>query len=290
MKYSIILAITMTAILAWIAGCNVNQASYEFTAVGGTITDSSTGRPVEGVKVIIEPTYQFAFTDTNGFYYIGGINCGSSAGNFFLNFEKSGYDSMRLFTILYAGDTTKRVNWKLYNQNSHFFKRYNLTIMEFTDVNSMSNLDAFNMEVVNGILMRVIDIAFKDSLKLRNKFYLAAGTFAEPTSGLETRFTQLLYHSLTQAEFDTISRIDVGNRPIIPDIDFPYDRTNSYNVSSLSNEIYGIYLKGRRYLGYGYDVYGILRINNFFLDPGDSKYRIVVDIKINRRGQNIFRE
>ncbi|MCI0474199.1 MAG: carboxypeptidase regulatory-like domain-containing protein [Ignavibacteria bacterium] len=288
MKYSIFLAITLTAILAWIAGCNVNQASYEQTAVGGTITDSSTGRPVEGVKVIIEPTYQFAFTDTNGFYYIDEINCGSSAGNYFLNFEKTGYDSMRLFTILYAGDTTKRVNWSLLNKSSNVFMRYDVTLTEYVNIGTYSNLNAFDMIAVNGGVTLVMDMTLKDSLKLRNKFYLAAGSFSEPVQGLESRFTSVLYNSLTKAEFDTLSRIDVGNRPIIPDVDFPYDRTRSYNSSSLTNEVYGFYLKGRKFIGYQYDVYGLVRINNFYLDNSSNLYKLVLDLKVNRKGQNYF--
>lgn len=288
MKHSIFLAITLTAILAWIAGCNVNQASYELTAVGGTITDSSTGRPVEGVKVIIEPTYQFAFTDTNGFYYIDGINCGSSAGNYFLNFEKTGYDSMRLFTILYAGDTTKRVNWSLLNKNSSVFMRYDVTLTEYVNIGTYSNLNAFDMIAVNGGATLVMDMTLKDSLKLRNKFYLAAGSFSEPVQGLESRFTAVLYPSLTKAEFDTLSRIDVGNRPINPDVDFPYDRTKSYNASSLSNEVYGFHLKGRKFIGYQYDVYGLVRINNFYFDNSSNLYKLVLDLKVNRKGQNYF--
>jgi hypothetical protein len=288
MKYNIFCAITIITIVTWIAGCNVNQASYEQTAVGGTITDSSTGRPVEGVKIILEPTYQVAYTDSNGFYYIDSINCGSSAGNYFVNFEKTGYDSMRLFTILYAGDTTKRVNWSLLNSNSQVFKRYNITLSENIDNNSVSNLDAFDLRAVDGNIWNIIDIAFIDSANVRNRFYLAAGSYSVPIQGLESHFTGLLYPSLSKADFDTLSRIDVGNRPINPDVDFPYDRTKSYSTSSFSNEVYGYYLHGRNYLGYQYFVYGLIRINNFYLDNNDNLYKIVVDLKVNRKGQNYF--
>jgi hypothetical protein len=288
MKHSIFLAITLTAILAWIAGCNVNQASYEQTAVGGTITDSSTGRPVEGVKVTIEPTYQFAYTDTNGFYYIDGINCGSSAGNFYLNFEKNGYDSMRLFTILYAGDTTKRVNWSLLNSNSQVFKRYGIILSESIDISSLSNLDAFNMVAVNGALWYIIDMSLFDSARARQNFHITSGFFSYPTQGLESYFTQRLYQSITQPDFDTLSKIDVGNRPINPDIDFPNYGTNSFRANSFSNEVYGFYLRGRNYQGYQYNVYGLLRINNFYFDNGSNLYKLLVDLKINRKGQNYF--
>jgi len=288
MKYNIFCAITIITIVTWIAGCNVNQASYEQTAVGGTITDSSTGRPVEGVKIILEPTYQVAYTDSNGFYYIDSINCGSSAGNYFVNFEKTGYDSMRLFTILYAGDTTKRVNWSLLNSNSQVFKRYNITLSENIDNNSFSNLNAFDMLAVDGNVWNVIDMTFLDSAKVRNRFYLTHGGYSYPITGIASYFTQRLYSSLTQQQFDTLSKIDVGNRPINPDADFPYERTNSYKTAGFSNEVYGFYLEGRKLLGYQFNVYGLIRINNFYFDNSDNLYKIVLDVKVNRFGENYF--
>jgi hypothetical protein len=291
MKYNFITAaaILFIAFAIYTTGCNVNQASYEYTAVGGTITDSSTGRPVEGVKIFLEPTSQIAYTDSTGFYYIDSVNCGSSAGNYFINFEKTGYDSMRLFTILYAGDTTKRVNWKLLNSNSQVFKRYGLTLSENIDVNSISNLNAFDLVTCNGGVWTSIDMTLIDSSHVRNSFYLAAGTFAVPIQGLEAYFTDRLFYYMTQQDFDTLSRIDVGNRPLNPDTDFPYFRTlSSYNTATFSNEVYGFHLRGRLYLGYPYNVYGLLRISNFYFDNSSNLYKLVVDVKINRRGQNNF--
>ena len=286
-KYFIYLTFILT--ISVFLGCEVQQASYEDTGVGGIVIDSSTKRGIPGVTVSIDVLKSSTVTDSNGYYYIGEINVPSSAGNYNLTFQKEGYKTEIRFVILYAGDTTKRINLAMYSPSANsVFIANDLVVSEYMTPQSLSILNLYHLNVTNDSIWYNIDAILLDSLNTRSNFSFRAGAYAQPTTGWDTRFTNLLgYYS--QSEFDTLSRIDVGPRDIDPFIDFPKQITVSFKSPLTQNPVYGFYLYGRYYYNTHYPrVYGLLRIDNFYYDNAEGMYKAVVDVKINRNEQNYF--
>jgi len=276
--------------VTYLFGCEgVQQASYEDTGLGGTIIDSSTKKGIQGVMITIDQMKFSTLTDSNGFFYIGHIPVPSSAGNYNVTYAKVGYPTINFYAILYAGDTTKRVNFTMYNStiNSVFIAK-NLIVSEYVTTKSLSVLNLYGLNVTDDSIWTNIDAILLDSNGTRSNFSFYAGGYARPNSGWDTKFTNLLgYYS--NSEFDTLSRIDVGPRAINPNIDFPTRATNTFNAPLTQSPVYGFYLVGRYNYTQGYPrVYGLLRINNFYFDNGLNRYIAVVDVKINRNEQNYF--
>jgi CarboxypepD_reg-like domain len=287
LKYICYLIVVLSFV--YIFGCNNQQASYEDTGVGGTVIDSSTKKGIPGVSVQLDQAKTSTVTDSNGNYYIGKIPVPSSAGNYYLTFSKYGYNTIKSFAILYAGDTTKKVNLTMYSQSSNsVFIANNLVVTKYVNKWSLGILNLYSLFVTNDSIATDIDAVLMDSSGTNSNFAFNAGNFALPNTGWTTRFTTLLgYYS--QYEFDTLSRIEVGGRPIIPGTDFPAQSTSYFNTPLLQSPVYGFYLFGR----YNYDpsyprVYGLLRIDSFYYDNISGTYKAVVDIKINRNEQNYF--
>lgn len=287
LKYLYYLLIVIS--VSYFLGCEVQQASYEDTGIGGTIIDSSTKRPIAGVSVTLDLLKSSVLTDSNGFFYIGKIHVPSSAGNFNISFTKPGYNTINAFAILYAGDTTKRMNFAMYSPSiNSVFIANDLVVSEYENKWSMGILNLYHLFVTNDSIWYDDDAVLLDSAGTNSNFTFHAGGYAQPVTGWDTRFTRLLgYYS--QYDFDTLSQINVGGRPIDPSIDFPTQLTNSFNAPLTQSPVYGFYLLGR----YNYDpsyprVYGLLRIDNFYFDNASNTYKAVVDVKINRNEQNYF--
>lgn len=275
--------------VSYFLGCEVQQASYEDTGVGGTIIDSSTKKGIPGVSVVIDFAKNSTLTDSNGYYYIGHISVPSSAGNYYITFSKYGYNTIKSFAILYAGDTTKRVNYAMFSQSSNsVFIANNLTVTESVNQWSLGMLNLYSLFVTNDSISSDIDAVLQDSAGTNSNFNFKAGNFASPNTGWSMRFTTLLgYYS--QYEFDTLSRIEVGGRPLNPDSDFPAQSTASFNTPLLQSPVFGFYLLGRHDIDPGSPrVYGLLRIDSFYFDNISGTYKAVVDVKINRNEQNYF--
>jgi hypothetical protein len=287
LKYLSYLLIVLS--VSYFFGCDSQQSSYEDTGVGGTIIDSSTKRPIAGVTVSIDMLKSSVVTDSNGFYYLGKIGVPSSAGNYNINYSKAGYSSVTKFSILYAGDTTKRINFAMLSTtNNQVFTANDLVVSEFLNTRSFSFLNLYHLFVTQDTIWYNLDAYLTDSSKTRTNFSFLSSLNAQPQSGHDTRFTNLLgYYS--QYEFDTLSQIDVGPRAINPNIDFPNQRTQSFNAPLSQSPVYGFYLLGRYNYAVGYPrVYGLLRIQDFYLDNASNSYKAVVDLKINRNEQNYF--
>jgi hypothetical protein len=286
-KYLCYLFIVLS--VSYFLGCEAQQASYLDTGFGGTIIDSSTKRGIQGVSITIDQLKFSTVTDSNGFFYVGKIGVPSSAGNYGVSCTKTGYDPVNFNVVLYAGDTTKRFNFAMYNRISNtVFIAKNLVVSEYFNKKSLSMINLYSLFVTDDSIWYDIDAVLLDSSKTRSNFTFHAGGYAQPITGNDTRFTPLLgYYS--QYDFDTLSRIDVGPRNINPNTDFPTQITQSFNAPLTQNPVYGFYLLSRHNWDPSYPrVYGLLRIDSFYLDNVSNSYKAVVDIKINRNEQNYF--
>lgn len=275
--------------ISYFLGCEAQQASYFDTGFGGTIIDSSTKRGIQGVSITVDQLKYSTVTDSNGFFYIGKIGVPSSAGNYGVACTKTGYKPVSFHVVLRAGDTTRRVNFAMYNEISNtVFTANNLVVSEYFNKKSLSMLNLYSLFVTDDSIWYDMDAVLLDSNKTRSNFTFHAGGYAQPTTGWDTRFTTLLgYYS--QYDFDTLSRIDVGPRAINPNTDFPTQITQSFNAPLTQSPVYGFYLLGRYdYNPYYPRVYGLLRIDSFYFDNASNSYKAVVDVKINRNEQNYF--
>ena len=287
LKYLSYLVIVLS--VSYLFGCDTQQSSYEDTGVGGTIIDSSTKRPIAGVTVSIDMLKTSVVTDSNGFYYLGKISVPSSAGNYNINYSKAGYNPVTKFSILYAGDTTKRINFAMLSMsNNQVFTINDLVISEFKTPRSYSFIDLYHLLVTTDTTWYSNDTFLTDSSGTRTNFSFISSAYAQPIPGHDTWFTNLLGYC-SQFEFDTLSRIDVGPRAINPNTDFPNHRTQLFNAPISQSPVYGFYLLGRYNYAQGYPrVYGLLRIQEFYFDNASNSYKAVVDVKINRNEQNYF--
>jgi hypothetical protein len=274
--------------VTYFLGCEVQQASYHDTGIGGILRDSSTKKGIPGVAVTVNPLNYSGFTDSAGYFYIGKIGVPSSAGNYYITCAKEGYDTLKFFAILYAGDTTLRVNFAMYNSiTNSVFVANDLIVSEYLTLNSLSALNLYALNVTSDSVWYNVDAILLDSSNTKNNFTFRAGSYAQPNTGWDTRFTNLL-GNYTQYEFDTLSRIDIGPRAIDPYIDFPSQTTLSFNAPLIQNSVYGFYLLGRYDYGVRPRVYGLLRIDNFYFDNLSNSYKAVIDLKINKIEQNYF--
>ncbi len=112
--------------------------------------------------------------------------------------------------------------------------------------------------------------------------------------GFQTRFNRV-YASMTQAQFDTITKLPLGRDTILPDIDFTADDTygggawgyfNAPMSTSDSKPVYSFWLKGKSANFIGRNVYGIIYPREATNVGGT--YRMSFEVKINTMGYNHF--
>ncbi|HWA06135.1 MAG TPA: hypothetical protein VG961_06275 [Ignavibacteria bacterium] len=141
------------------------------------------------------------------------------------------------------------------------------------------------------------DANLTDSLGSFINFMLRSGDITDMNNriaGFQTRFNRI-YASMTQAEFDTITKLPVGRDTILPDLDFTADDTygngawgyfNAPMSTSDSKPVYSFWLKGKSANFIGRNVYGILYPREATIEGGT--YRMSFEVKINTMGYNHF--
>ncbi len=178
----------------------------------------------------------------------------------------------------------------------------NVAIYEFFNSNSLSSVDLYNgLTVEANVALRDVELADSTGLG-RDRFYIRSGDGTiDPRSnpiGQETRFVpQFIQRGInySQAQFDSIQKIDVGH--VDPLVSFDFFRWSTYSLgrSFVNSDIrvYGFWLKGKKIsLGLPYEVYGLMYLKSIetVTIGGNPTYKLTLDIKINTRGENDFRE
>ncbi|HMQ80414.1 MAG TPA: hypothetical protein PKE39_07240 [Ignavibacteria bacterium] len=141
------------------------------------------------------------------------------------------------------------------------------------------------------------DANLTDSSGTSFNFMLRSGDLTDMNTriaGFQTRFNRI-YASMTQAEFDTITKLPVGRDTILPDLDFTADDTygngawgyfNAPMSTSDMKPVFSFWLKGKSANFIGRNVYGILYPREATIDGGT--YRMSFEVKINTMGYNHF--
>ena len=166
---------------------------------------------------------------------------------------------------------------------------------------SLGNIaDAINL--LNGTTV-LRDSSSKDAQLIDSNgtgvnYILRSGHYVDLLSrlqGYETRFNRI-YASMTQAQFDTITKLPVGRDTVLPDLDFTSDDTYGngawgyFNIpmsTADSKPVFSFWLKQKSSEFVGRNVYGILFPREASIDP-NGNFRMSFDVKINVMGYNHF--
>lgn len=194
---------------------------------------------------------------------------------------------------LTTGDTTT-----VANPNLKVYR--NIVISEYFNAASMSSIN-LNDGVVVDADNAIRDAELSDSVgQGRDRFYLRSGDGSQDNViGQETKFVPFFNTksaTYPQSSFDAITRIDPSHAdPLLP-LDFYKYSTFSLGRSFVDNDIrvYGFWLKGKKVnYGLSYEVYGIMYLKSIeTVTPigGVPTYKLTVDVKVNQKGLNDFRD
>jgi hypothetical protein len=252
--------------------------------IDGYIYDYTTAKPLAGVNVSTIPPTQTIITDTTGRFFIT-VRSASTSTNMDIVCSKTGYSTFKWRIVVPAGDTLK-INIPLTLLNNAVFIRSDIIVSEYRNANSNSGLNLYDLATAhdNGPYN---DAVLRDSSGSRTNFRFISGEIY-PSNIWKTRFSPLL-GLFSQYDFDTLSRYDVGNRQIDPDIDFPYNSTDVFDIGLNAGVTFAYYLKGRYdYVVGSKRVYGLIRIDSVWYDNLSAEYKVMIDLKVNRAEQNNF--
>jgi hypothetical protein len=137
--------------------------------------------------------------------------------------------------------------------------------------------------------MTIID----DPIGSNQNFYFRTGTAVVDAPGKSTWFYRL-FSDATQAEFDTLSKIDYSGT--LDSLDFTQEDTygngvwNYFNVPLQEKPIYSFYLKGKFLEGItNKPVYGMFYMKDSQpLSEHGGGSRFTIDVKINKNGEDKF--
>lgn len=175
-----------------------------------------------------------------------------------------------------------------------------LVISEFFDGTSRSSINLNDGQIVlaNDAIR---DAELSDSSAFGpSRFYIRSGDGNQDhfAPGQETKFLPFFNtksSSYSQVNFDTNTVIYPGHSGALVASDFYKYSTYSLGTSFTSNDVrvYAFWLKGKK-VNYGlpYEVYGLMYLKaiNTVIVGGVSTYQLTVDVKVNQKGQNDFRE
>ncbi|MBS1515424.1 MAG: T9SS type A sorting domain-containing protein [Bacteroidetes bacterium] len=177
----------------------------------------------------------------------------------------------------------------------------NVSVYEYFSSNSLSSLDLYDGQtLLANVAIRDAELADSTGIG-RDRFFLRSGDGNQDffPQGQETKFVPFFNTrgtAYSQVNFDTITRIETGHPdPIFPSNDFYKWSTYSLGRNFVQSDIrcYGFWLKGKK-VNYGltYECFGIMYLKSIetVVIGGISTYKLTVDIKINIRAKNDFRE
>lgn len=281
----LIIAFCFSITISAITGCDSSTTPVTPNGViRGFVRDSISGAGIEDVTVSAIPFISNVFTNSSGYFIMIGVN----SGDYILTLKKQGYN-YKSVPVSISNDTAN-VNIKLFFSNLFIFSNKLLT--EYLNSFSFSAIDLFLGFVVNENTTQY-DMQLRDSAGTSNNYYLRSGNLAEYLTGYQTKFSTALKNPLnnsytfTKAQFDTLSKIYTADGNIDPVRDFNEDRTPSFNETpNMPNSVYSFWLNGRNLLP---PAYGMFFLNYSFIDTiAQNQFKLIIDVKVNRGGQNLF--
>lgn len=193
-----------------------------------------------------------------------------------------------VFTFISGCDDSGIIPEETVKLDTNVIFYYDLEVHEFWNDNSWSGVDLLLGRVVKDS-SRMKDARLTDLNGDTTNFYLRSGHLSIDAPGYQARFNRIYAH---QERFDTITMINVGNRPINPDIDFTSDDTYGnaawgyFREGDTLKPVFSFYLKGKYLSVTPQRVYGVMLVKQIRRIPGD--FYIMLDLRINKNGENKF--
>jgi|WetSurMetagenome_2_1015567.scaffolds.fasta_scaffold21486_5 hypothetical protein len=265
-------------------GCNnATGPDYPPGTVKGRILDSATHLPLAGVRITSVPVSSFSsVSDTAGYYVLGGIPMASSATTTYITATRLNYISTTIGYWLHAEDTAT-INFILSPTNGVFIAN-DIQVQQYLGPNSFNSLDLYLLKSVIATGLRDIDLRDSAGTGQNFRFYDSYSSGQIP-GGYSTNFGNSVGY-YTKEQFDTLAMYYGAHEPFDTLLDFPNTKTEPFYTPLTGSPVYPFYLYGRHSFPYP-NVYGLLYIKSTYIDPSNV-FNVIVDVKINRNGQNLF--
>lgn len=268
--------------------CDSNPSEspdYPSGALTGRVLDSATHHPLAGVYINTLPATFGCLTDTAGRYTLTGIQMGTTGTLINIIYSRVKYINDTVTAWVPSDDTLHMEDVRLIPTNGVFVIN-DLQVQQYDYPESYSNIDLCYIYPVPTIWgMRDIDL--RDSLNTKIKFQFRSSNLDQYQPGYITKLGNSL-GSFTKTEFDTLAMYYGASEPLT-DADFPRDRTNYFYTPLTELSVIPFYLVGRYYQDPNLPkIYGLLYIKSTWLEPGNNRFMVKVDVKINKNGQNYF--
>ncbi|MDD5363258.1 MAG: carboxypeptidase-like regulatory domain-containing protein [Ignavibacteria bacterium] len=269
------------SIIIILSGCESSGSSSGTSVIRGRAIDSVTFVQLIGATITTTPATSTVLADSLGNFEITGIEPGA----YTITASKAGYYTTKT-TVELSGDDTANVVMKLLYLN--IFSYNNIIVDEYFNDQSYSGVNVYLGNRVTELDNANKDIQLRDSSGTSTNFFFRSGDLALRLAGRETKFSDLLVNPLngtnqfSKTEFDTLTRINTVDGQIDPNRDFPNDRTPYFNDPLATNFVFAVFLKGRNLSPPTYAlIYAELSYRN-------NMFHVVLDIKTNRNGKNLF--
>ncbi len=274
-----------------ISGCESTSGVKNGDGViRGNIKDTSSSANLDSVVISTTPATSTVMTNSSGNYIISGV----SDGSYIVTARKPGYFTRTTTAVVTDADTAV-ADARMRFTGVYVFN--NLTVQEANSTyTNLSAVDLFNGIVINEVAANDPnkDIQMRcsyDSLGNSINFYLRSGSLAKSRAGSVTKFAPPLANpktgtqTFTKAEFDTLSYIYNFDGFSFNSY-FPSDTTSTFNnPPGMPNRVYPFWLSGRATSTL--QLFGVIFMRGFYKDT-DGLYYLVIDVKINKIGLNLF--
>jgi hypothetical protein len=269
------------------SGCNPSSSETGLLTLRGTVSDTNIpGSKISGATALLEQTGQSAISDSSGVFTFTNL----SVTTYTIVVTKPGYYRYSTNIEITSDDTLKLIKVPLIFRNIFVFN--NIVMDEYFSDASYSSANFLTGQAVQDNSTDK-DVLFRDTLiGTDTRLYLRSASMDVINTGRATWFTNMLGQPglpqpFTKEQFDTLTKYPSADGKLY-ESDFPYHEgiDNFLNLGG-QHYICAFYLKGR-YSGSGYPTYGLLYIDSVWFDAGQNMRRILVDIKINKNGDNIF--
>jgi hypothetical protein len=269
------------------SGCSLTGSDTGLASLVGIVQDSTSIPPhqkIDKATALIEQTGQTAMSDISGNFTFTNL----AVGTYTILVTKPGYVRYHGSFEIIDGDTLKSINIPLVFGN--VFAYDNIILDEYFSDDSYSAADFLSgIRVKNSNLNK--DILFRDTLPngIDTQIYLSSAHLDVNYPGNETWFTPMMKNGTKyeKSDFDTLVKFPTSDGSLSTS-DFPnHEGIDRFLSLGTQKYICAFYLRGRN-LGSSFPTYGVLYIDSVWFDQGLNMRRILVDIKINKYGKNIF--
>lgn len=287
----ILFAVTALSTAFVISGCDsTTTEEVGKSAIYGTLTDLN-GNPIPEAIVSTSPSSMVDTTDNLGQFLLTKIK----KGTYYVIFQKPGSNFRKDSVQKVVGlQDSLLVNFTMNRADVLVYR--DIIVDEYFNDFSLSGVDCWEGRSVQELDNAHKDIQLRDSVGMGINFYFRSGHIAlnKRLAGFRTYISDTIANCTT-AEWDTLSKIwNIAGDP--QPFDFLYDQCNYYFSEPLPNKrpVYSFYLEGRKAsnpnFNGGVNVYGMFFIKNFYRNTSTGKMQAVIDIKLNLKAQNWFRQ